>query len=46
MNRPKALHFSYKRYLTNKLRETFELDGTPVLLYPRAKGEKDENIEA
>ncbi len=46
MNRPKALHFSYKRYLTNKLREAFELDGTPVLLYPRAKGEKDENIEA
>ncbi len=46
MNRPKALHFSYKRYLTNKLREVFKLDGTPVLLYPRAKGEKDENIEA
>ena len=45
MNRPKALHFSYKRYLINKLRETFELDGTPVLLYPRAKGEKDESVE-
>ena len=45
MNRPKALHFSYKRYLVNQLRESFELDGTPVLLYPRAKGEKDENIE-
>ena len=46
MNRPKALHFSYKRYLTNKLREAFELDGTPVLIYPRAKGEKDESNEA
>ena len=46
MNRPKALHFSYKRYLTNKLRETFELDGTPVLMYPRAKGEKDESQNA
>jgi len=43
MNRPKALHFSYKRYLTNKLREEFELEGTPVLIYPRAKGEKDES---
>ncbi len=43
MNRPKALHFSYKRYLTNKLREEFELEGTPVLMYPRAKGEKDES---
>ncbi|NOX14842.1 MAG: ribosome biogenesis GTPase Der [Epsilonproteobacteria bacterium] len=43
MNRPKALHFSYKRYLTNKLREAFELEGTPVLMYPRARGEKDES---
>ncbi len=43
MNRPKALHFSYKRYLLNQLREKFELEGTPVLLYPRAKGEKDES---
>lgn len=41
MNRPKALHFSYKRYLLNKLRERFDLDGTPVLLYARKKGEKD-----
>lgn len=45
MNRPKALHFSYKRYLLNKLREEFSLEGTPVLLYPRAKGEKDESSE-
>jgi GTP-binding protein len=42
MNRPKALHFSYKRYLVNKLRERFELEGTPVLLYARKKGERDE----
>ena len=46
MNRPKALHFSYKRYLINKLREEFSLEGTPVLMYPRAKGEKDENTDA
>ncbi len=45
MNRPKALHFSYKRYLLNKLREEFDLEGTPVLIYPRAKGEKDENSQ-
>jgi GTP-binding protein len=42
MNRPKALHFSYKRYLVNKLREEFELEGTPVLLYARKKGERDD----
>lgn len=45
MNRPKSLHFSYKRYLTNKLRERFNLEGTPVLLFARKKGERDENQE-
>lgn len=42
MNRPRALHFSYRRYLVNKLRENFDLQGTPVLLMPRKKGERDE----
>lgn len=45
MNRPSALHFSYKRYLTNQLRERFDLEGTPVLLYPRKRGEKDGDID-
>lgn len=45
MNRPKALHFSYKRYLTNQLRERFELEGSPVLLYARKKGERDESLD-
>ncbi|MDD3343735.1 MAG: ribosome biogenesis GTPase Der [Sulfurospirillaceae bacterium] len=45
MNRPRALHFSYKRYLINKLRETFQLEGSPVLLYARAKGERDNEVE-
>ncbi|MDR2081940.1 MAG: ribosome biogenesis GTPase Der [Campylobacteraceae bacterium] len=44
MNRPKRLHFSYKRYLVNKLREAFGLEGSPVILIPRARGEKDEEI--
>ncbi|MDR2789881.1 MAG: ribosome biogenesis GTPase Der [Campylobacteraceae bacterium] len=44
MNRPKRLHFSYKRYLINKLREAFGLEGSPIILIPRAKGEKDEEI--
>lgn len=44
MNRPRALHFSYKRYLTNKLREKFDLNGVPVVLIPknRSSEEKDE----
>lgn len=45
MNRPKSLHFSYKRYLMNKLREKFELDGSPILLYARKKGERDEGLD-
>ena len=41
MNKPRSLHFSYKRYLANKLRENFNLEGSPILLYPRARGERD-----
>jgi GTP-binding protein len=44
MNRPKRLHFSYKRYLVNKLRDAFDLEGSPVILIPRARGEKDEGV--
>jgi len=32
VNYPEAIHFSYKRYLTNSLRKTFGLSGTPVKL--------------
>ncbi len=43
MNRPEGLHFSYQRYLINKLRENFDLEGTPVILSPRKRGERDED---
>ena len=42
MNRPKSLHFSYKRYLVNTIREHFDFEGSPILIYPRKRGEKDE----
>lgn len=44
MNRPRALHFSYKRYLANKLRERFDLNGVPIVLIAknRSSEEKDE----
>ena len=45
MNRPRALHFSYKRYLTNKLREKFELSGTQVVLIPKNRSGSDEENE-
>jgi len=41
MNRPKSLHFSYKRYLVNTIREHFDFEGSPILIFPRKRGEKD-----
>ncbi|QOY51645.1 ribosome biogenesis GTPase Der [Candidatus Sulfurimonas baltica] len=40
MNKPKGLHFTYRRYLTNKLRESFNFTGTPVLFKAKKRGEK------
>lgn len=37
MNRPKSLHFSYKRYLVNHLRSHFDFEGTPIIITPRDK---------
>ncbi len=44
MNKPKHLHFSYKRYLTNQLRDEFGMEGSPLILLPRKRGEKDEEF--
>jgi len=43
MNKPKSLHFSYKRYLLNKLRENFPLAGVPIEIH--AKNRKQEETE-
>jgi GTP-binding protein len=34
---PKAIHFSYERYLMNRLRETFGFDHSPVRLFFKKK---------
>ncbi|PAF51494.1 ribosome biogenesis GTPase Der [Helicobacter sp. 13S00477-4] len=39
MNRPKALHFSYKRYLVNVMREKFSFLGTPIIFIPKGKNQ-------
>lgn len=41
-NEAKLFHFSYQRYLENQIRATFGLEGTPVRLTIRQKGEKEE----
>ena len=37
VNDPSYMHFSYQRYLENRLREAFELSGTPIKLILRKK---------
>lgn len=41
VNRADLFHFSYQRYLENQIRETFGLEGTPIRLIIREKGEKN-----
>lgn len=41
-NDPELLHFSYQRYLLNKLREAFPLEGTPIRLRAKSSHEKKE----
>lgn len=43
MNKPKLLHFSYKRYLINTLREQLNFEGTPIHIVCRKKGQREED---
>ncbi len=40
-NDARLFHFSYQRYLENQIRATFGLEGTPVKLTIRQKGDKE-----
>ena len=39
VNNKGLIHFSYERYLENKLRESFDFEGTPIVLQFKNKGE-------
>ena len=41
-NDKKLFHFSYQRYLENCIRSTFGLEGTPIILSIREKGDTEE----
>ena len=41
-NDARLFHFSYQRYLENQIREVFGLQGTPVRITIRQKGDKEE----
>ena len=38
-NNKELFHFSYRRYLENQIRETFQLDGTPIRFIVRERGD-------
>ena len=40
VNSKGLVHFSYQRYLENKLRESFDLEGTPIVIQFKNKGEE------
>lgn len=42
VNDPELMHFSYLRFLENKLRETFGFEGAPIRIIPRSRNEKEE----
>ncbi len=39
VNKPDWVHFSYQRYLENRIREDFPFPGTPIKLFFRARSE-------
>lgn len=40
VNSKGLIHFSYERYLENKIRESFDLEGTPIVIFFKNKGEE------
>jgi GTP-binding protein len=44
VNDPKLLHFSYRRYLENSLRQAFDFPGTPLRLIFKSSTPKDKRL--
>ena len=42
VNSKDLFHFSYERYLVNQIRSNFNLEGTPIRIIAREKGEKND----
>ncbi|MEW4370311.1 ribosome biogenesis GTPase Der [Paenibacillus kandeliae] len=41
VNEPEMMHFSYERYLENKIRAAFDFTGTPIRIFTRRKSSED-----
>ncbi|MEK5173611.1 ribosome biogenesis GTPase Der [Heyndrickxia sp. FSL W8-0496] len=37
VNEPELMHFSYERFLENRIRDAFDFEGTPIRLIPRRR---------
>lgn len=42
VNEPELMHFSYQRYLENKIRDAYGFEGTPVRFFLRRRDARDE----
>ena len=42
VNDPELMHFSYLRFLENRLRESFGFEGTPLKLIVRGRKEEED----
>ncbi|MDR0270290.1 ribosome biogenesis GTPase Der [Paenibacillus sp.] len=40
VNDPEIMHFSYERYLENKIRSAFDFEGTPIRIFTRRKSDE------
>lgn len=40
VNDPSLMHFSYERYLENKIRGAFDFEGTPIRIFTRRKSDE------
>ena len=45
-NQPDGIHFSYERYITNKIREAFGFTGTPIKLMFRGRDKMKKDSDA
>lgn len=44
VNDPELVHFSYERYIENRIREAYPFDGTPIRIRFRARDQSEDNF--
>ena len=45
VNNPHHFHFSYKRYITNKIRDNFGFFGTPIVIEYKGRGKHKDEVK-